>query len=1177
MQLIGNHASVVFFAISVVQKKIFVFFFSVLLATCRGLELTARFSESGLHGEIRFTADGNGTGAGTLVNTYLEAVGDQEVSPEAPDVWSWSIHEFPVDYSLLGGRCDGERLGRSVVELDAVLGRLTLPELATSEIVVPEAAAVSLTGPRGVWGRSLLLVNDDGRRACATITVSGRADERLAEARFNSPAVSGSVYFRWVGSHTRGAAVAEDAATHTDTLILTDLSRAPPPNATRSRAPVVVDHEWKIYVTDILDSESDKSRGNCNFLQLLFNPDATTVTLGDLSGRLGAVPVAQEPASARSVRRDPALDRLQADLGVGPGQGRNFYLVLLDPQHPDSFLACARIRLVPPVTAVATLLTAGARGRVSLSQRTRFDPTLVRYDVHLPTPTAATALRGLRVRELPPPPGRVWDRDNPCNHTGRTYDPEEKGEADANRGFRGQDQYAVGDLTSKLIPLLQDLQAVTFDLQAQLWDMYLPLYGPRSVVHRSLVLLMPNISDSSAPPSPWACAPFSRYVSDNGHKMAMLTAEAVFRYPLAGRVVFRQPRDDPFADTTIIVEPLLHSGGPANNSQDHRWMVHDLPPGKDYFNWTARCISAGQVFDPYHILPVNSSSTAPTLCDRDRPGLCRVGDLTTRHGTLAIAGRRLDAEALTRRLYTDRFLPLSGAASVLGRSLVLFDDNGPKARGERLACGKITSIFRRKAVVKNWFSNGKLATVSGKMEVFQQSEYDGTDVEVGLEGLDDVNAYEVHEAPVQEQLEFPCEDTTLDGLFAPPSFQTAVTPGTGTPDQHPLGDLGAKFGYLDNQTHLNVAYNDTTLPLFGPNAIIGRSVVISRKAKNRRWACASIERGYAPSEARELRAIASFHHPAGFAYGYIKMTQLIHSDNSQSETVIEVNLRHPGKHDRNITRNHNWAVYVNPVGVDAAVKVLNTRCTAAGYIWNPHFTQLADPRNDELYSQECSPETPLRCYTGDISGRIGPIDLGLSRKVFTDSNFPLEGKVSAMGRSIVILNKDFGPERFACANIEPDNDIVKYANIRKPPRFVVSQFIEDVREVMGVPEWMLTVDSRKTKPLYNGNCIQFLLHFKGPIALQLEQDFSRLMNTGKLASPTLYVPGYTVTTKRKSSVSYKLCGVTDPTEKKAKSDGILISLLSTRKSSSASRNLVNLSAIFITVIPLFINNFIMHF
>jgi hypothetical protein len=42
-----------------------------------------------------------------------------------------------------------------------------------------------------------------------------------------------------------------------------------------------------------------------------------------------------------------------------------------------------------------------------------------------------------------------------------------------------------------------------------------------------------------------------------------------------------------------------------------------------------------------------------------------------------------------------------------------------------------------------------------------------------------------------------------------------------------------------------------------------------------------------------------------------------------------------------------------------------------------------------------------------------------------------------MGRSIVIFNKDLRGERFACANIEPDKDIIKYANIRKPPRFVV--------------------------------------------------------------------------------------------------------------------------------------------
>jgi hypothetical protein len=48
-----------------------------------------------------------------------------------------------------------------------------------------------------------------------------------------------------------------------------------------------------------------------------------------------------------------------------------------------------------------------------------------------------------------------------------------------------------------------------------------------------------------------------------------------------------------------------------------------------------------------------------------------------------------------------------------------------------------------------------------------------------------------------------------------------------------------------------------------------------------------------------------------------------------------------------------------------------------------------------------------------------------------------------------------------------------------------AQFIEEVREVMGLPEWMLTVDSRKTRTLHGGTCIQFLLHFKGTIVCEI--------------------------------------------------------------------------------------------
>lgn len=68
---------------------------------------------------------------------------------------------------------------------------------------------------------------------------------------------------------------------------------------------------------------------------------------------------------------------------------------------------------------------------------------------------------------------------------------------------------------------------------------------------------------------------------------------------------------------------------------------------------------------------------------------------------------------------------------------------------------------------------------------------------------------------------------------------------------------------------------------------------------------------------------------------------------------------------------------------------------------------------------------------------MGTIDLGVKRAVFTDPNFPLEGLVSAVGRSIVIFGPEEAGYRYACANIEPDHDIVKHINLQKPPRFVV--------------------------------------------------------------------------------------------------------------------------------------------
>lgn len=111
-------------------------------------------------------------------------------------------------------------------------------------------------------------------------------------------------------------------------------------------------------------------------------------------------------------------------------------------------------------------------------------------------------------------------------------------------------------------------------------------------------------SSANTTDAPWICGTLTRYTAvDRGWKTAMSTAGVVFRYPTVGRIIFRQARDQPWADTTVIIETLVHGDGTSlNNTADHRWAVHVEPRGKDYYNWTGRCLSAGEIYNPYKVL-----------------------------------------------------------------------------------------------------------------------------------------------------------------------------------------------------------------------------------------------------------------------------------------------------------------------------------------------------------------------------------------------------------------------------------------------------------------------------------------------------------------------------------------------------------------------------------------------
>ncbi|CAH0556110.1 unnamed protein product [Brassicogethes aeneus] len=1082
------------------------------------IELKSYFSDEGLHGTITFTKEINSIVITTDLNPTLQY-------PE--QVWSWNVAELPVDYSLVEGRCDPENLGKSTVNMDEVFGYLILPDNQTAEFVTEDIQI------NGLYGKSLVLENKEtGRTICASITMVDKTQEKIAFAKFTTP-VFGNVYFRWYSTKDN----------HSDMLLSTDLYHVRSKEKYERRL-TFTEHSWKIYVTDILENDDDRSESNCNFLQLVFDPSNAEKgkALGDIDSRLGKVKISTNynRNKFKNVYSDKELILLPSDLN---GPQRRLYLVVFEKKHPDVFLACAKIRYNHPIHSKVIIQSGGIKGDIKMTQHSKFEPTFLNFNLSTTRGDIETKLvysvtvAGYKIHELPTKPAKtVGQNENSCLTTKNLYNPKN---TDVNNtppnGFGTQDQYSIGDLSGKL--LNRNNATLSFagsqELTGSYWDVYLPLQGPHSVVHRSLVIYKnTQYPNSAILTEPWICGGIHLYESNFEYQKPMFTAQVLFRYPTVGRMVLRQVKDEPWSDTTIMMEYLVHAdGAQLNNTAEHRWAITENPPGKDFYNWTARCVSAGPIFNPYNIDFNNKSAEDLERCTLNQVGLCRLGDLSQRHGPLKISGRIVDSDRISRKFWTDPFLPLTGPYSVIGKSLVIFDDHGPKARGERLACSIIGGVYRRKAVVRDWFPNGYELSVKGKIEFYQQTEYDITNVEVGLEGLKDYSGYHIHVVPVEEILEFPCEETTLYNHWNPLNVDAASSPRSylGTPDQYEMGDLSGKFGSLDNQTIYKTHYNDSMLPLFGPRSILGRSVVIHKKDTSRA-ACSTIERGYSPSEARELRGISSFHHPQGYAYGYMKMRQLIYNDGSSSDTTIEVKLRYPGKNDRNVTRNHNWAIYVNPVGVDAAVKTTATRCVAGGYVWNPFYTQLADPLNHDLYRQECGPENPLRCHVGDLSARLGTIDIGLKRKVFTDSNFPLEGSVTAIGRSIVILGPNQGGERYACANIEPDYDIIKYANIEKPPRFVVAQFIEDVRDIMGIPEWFLTVDTRKTKTLHQDACVQLLLHFKGPIATRLEQDFGKLMSTGKLESPSLYIPGH-YNEKRKVKIAYKQCGVRDPNEK----------------------------------------------
>ena len=300
---------------------------------------------------------------------------------------------------------------------------------------------------------------------------------------------------------------------------------------------------------------------------------------------------------------------------------------------------------------------------------------------------------------------------------------------------------AVGDLTGMLGNLNANNSKGNFTHQS----MMIPITGPNSIMDKTLVLYSGDM--------PKACALITP-------KETMITAKAVFKYPVAGYVYLRQVVNNSDTDTSLFVN-LFYVNAAELQSQ-FLWQINQ---------GTVSCQIPGEIFNPNSIDGHN--------CSKEKQENCPIGDMCSKHGdvTVSMATKEMSK---AKAAFTDTNLPLSGTNNVIGKTIVLFSKVDPD---RPFACAAIMKV--KPIVVKATFTASVHDGIDGYFRFSQRSPFDPTTTEISLNGLKTkAEGYHVHNYPMPWGMKFngskACASGYLGGHWNPFGIDAKSSPSPGT-------------------------------------------------------------------------------------------------------------------------------------------------------------------------------------------------------------------------------------------------------------------------------------------------------------------------------------------------------------------------------------------------------------